>query len=247
MIRSSRALILLVIAAVAACATLDPPNDRFLVDEVRFYNQVRTIALTPLATPPDLETREEAQEIFTAALTSSLERRGYTVLPPETAMEIADRLTHELGGIFDPVTGERSEEKHEAVRRHLLSELETEHGADAILHPRLDVVKADFHSAWAQWCGTRRDIIDFWDAMALGGAASGYVGALCLRLVIEDTSGTDLYFGEGGVEVLAEFEGKELAHISHGRFFQDPERNTQAVELALQKLEPVEWGSAGGK
>ncbi len=230
--------------AALGCAPKNLPNDRFLVEEERFYGQVRTIALGPLKAPPDLETRDRAQQIFAEELTSALRSRGFQVVGPEIPGEIWDRLINQVGGIYDPVSGRLDEERFEAVRGHFLSELAGRHDVDAVLHSQLAVVPAKFYGQIAKWCGAEQDIMGFWDAMAVGGTVSGTTGALCLRIVIEDMKGTDMYVGEGGIEVLADFQGAKLADVSHGALFKDPERNANAVELALQRIRPLGGAAA---
>lgn len=220
------------------CATA-PPYNPFHVPRHEFEARIRTIAVAHLVVPSDLEEPTVVAAIFEPLIVSKLEQAGFRTVDPDQVEQIWDRMTQQVGGYFDPMTGQRNQEAFDAVRRHTFNELESRFEADAVLHPTLLVVMANFSGGTAHWCGTSQGMqtAGRWVLEALaGGSSSGTVAASCLGIHIEDTRGVSLYQHQGGIEILAELEATGFDPHSREELFLDAERNRRAVSLALDDL-----------
>jgi hypothetical protein len=220
------------------CATA-PPYNPFQVPRHEFEARIRTIAVAHLVVPSDLEDPEAVAGLFEPLIVSKLEQAGLRTVDPDEVEEIWDRMAEQVGGYFDPMTGQRDQEAFDAVRLHTFNELEARFEADAVLHPTLLIVMAKFSGGTAHWCGASQGIqtTGRWVLEAFAGSSSsGTIAASCLGIQIEDTKGVTLYQHQGGIEILAELEATGFDPHSREELFLDAERNRSAVSLALDDL-----------
>ena len=220
------------------CATT-APYEPYQIPREQFHATVRTIAVFRLMLPDDLENPDRVREKFEAMILTALEREGYRTVPPQQVTPIWEEITTQLGGLFDPMTGARDEEKFDTARLHALQEIATRFGADALLHPSIRVVDAKFDSGTARWCGSTQSMQSTGSSMleALAGmSTSGTIKATCLFVVVEDMSGVDLYKDMGGIEVLGSLVVGGFEARPQGELFVDGERNQGAVASALGSL-----------
>ncbi|HYC00674.1 MAG TPA: hypothetical protein VEC57_16180 [Candidatus Limnocylindrales bacterium] len=231
-----------VVLALAAygCAAREPYNP-FRIEKDVFRQQVHTIALMPTVVPNDAENVDQIRAKFESLITARLGQAGFATIPSGQTAEVFERVRSEVGGTYDPVTGELDAEKEDATRKKALAQIAERFGADAVLHSRIVVVKAGFRNGAATWLGTTQRI-EHGGSLAvriLGGVTvSGTVGATGLAVTIEDTTGTDLYLDSGGIEVLSKYSFGSFQQRPVSELFLDEVRNAKAVELALGDLSP---------
>ena len=244
MVRRSLLTATLVIVLLGAGCATTPPYNPFKIAQDEFYGRIKTIAMAPVVVPGDLEDPEPAKAKFESLIEAKLREVGFSVVPSRESSEIFEKMNKQLGGIFDPVTGERDETKLKTVREHALRELSTKFKADAVLHPSIRVVKAQFAGGVAKWDGTS-------ESMTTGGFMAvilsqparyqGTVGALSLVAVIEDIHGVDVYVNVGGIQLLSKLSGgflasTELVPVPRNELFATEERNVAAVNITLGSL-----------
>lgn len=234
---------LALVAALAGCATA-PPYNPFQVPEEQFRATVKRIALAPIAVPPQLGISESAKLRFDSLIEAKLQEAGFATFPAKSWGEIFARIQQEVGGVFDPRTGSPDETKVKMVWARTANEVRSKFQFDAVLLPRVHVVKADWGSAWANWDGVKEAL-----ASGLGvlGApnARGTMPALSLVVSIggPDPEGPALYRHRAGIQVLEKltpvserFSGKLFAPIPQNELLTNDERNRAAVEIALGTL-----------
>lgn len=240
--KTNRSMWLLALITIAGGCASNPPRNPFQIPESQFRSQIETIALASVAVPADLERADEVRSQFEQLISEFLQEAGFEVIPSTESTQLWESMQTQLGGFYDPVTGKRDEAKFEAARKHTLGELRDRYGADAVLHPTISVVMAKFDDTHAYWCDASQAIKGggTWFAEALAGvSSSGSTPALCLGVVIEDTSGSDLYIDYGGIEVLERMSFTEgLQPVPREELFDEDERNREAVALALDRLAP---------
>ncbi len=237
MVRESLLTATLVIALLGAGCATAPPYNPFKIAQDEFYGKIKTIALSPVAVAVDLEDAEPVKTKFESLIETTLREAGFSVVPSREYAAIWKRMTEQMGGFFDPVTGKRDETKLKTVREHTLRELNTKFTVDAVLYPSIRVVKANFVQNQATWDGTSESLTTggFLGAL-LGGQYRGTVGALSLVAVIEDTHGVDVYINGGGIQVLSKVSGGGFIPVSRNELFANEERNVAAVNIALGSL-----------
>ena len=160
---------------------------------------------------------------------------------------IWDGILRQLGGFFDPLTGERDEGKFEAARKELLRELKGRFDTQVLLYAELQVVDALVDGGIASWDGATHDLrgengpseVAFQDTFErdeVGGRGDGVVSAVTLMVAIDGPDGVEMYRNFGGLEVLARRE-KAIVQIE-GEFAvrAEPERVAHAVERVLGPL-----------
>jgi hypothetical protein len=220
------------------CAQVAPPYDPFKIPRNEFFVRTKVVALAPVGIAVNLENPDSTRTHFEALLDQKLRELGFTVISANEYKGIWEGLTKQLGGIFDPVTGKRDENKIKTLRGYLFEELRTKHRADALLHPVIQVVNAKFNAGHARWHGTSEPVIPegFWDRFFIGDA-QGTTSALSLYVTIEDINGVDLYIQAGGIQLLAKLtSGRQFVAIPQNQLLTNMDRNKAAVDIALGAL-----------
>jgi hypothetical protein len=238
MIPSFKSVVTLGLATVlAGCAAKAPPYNPYTVPREQFYGRLKTVALSPITLPRELENPEPVREKFLSLLDAQLRNAGFTVVGSDRARVIWDSMATEMHGFYDPVTGQRDEAKVRAVRMHLYRELKAKYNIDAMLFSWIAVVPAKLEHDKAKWDGTSQGASrqGFWKAV-LGISHDGTIPALSLHVLLSDTEDTDLYRNIGGIQVLAKADVNGLQDVPRSELFVDEERNSKAVHLALDPL-----------
>ena len=227
------------------CATTAPPYNPFKVAQDDFYGKVKTVALAPVSIPGDLDDPDPVKAKFESLIEGKLREAGLSVIPSKEGEEIWKQMKEHLGGFFDPITGKRDEAKFKAAREYTLRELHTKFKADAVLHPRIQVVGAPWSGGTATWGGTTESIRSTGEMivealplalLGVGVTRHGSVPALSLVVVIEDIHGIDMYVNGGGIQVLSKISGGKFSPVPRPELFANEERNVAAVNIALGPL-----------
>ena len=163
---------------VGGCATASP-SSAFQIPEEQFHSKVKRIALAPIAVPSQLGVSEPAKLRFDALIEAKLQEAGFTTFPAKEWGEAFTRIQQEAGGLFDPRTGELDDAKVKTILLRTVEELRGRFQLDAILFPRVHVVKAKFTGAWARWDGASDSLTSGLSVLATSGI-SGTVPALTL-------------------------------------------------------------------
>lgn len=236
----------LIVLWLQGCSQVAPPYDPFKIPKSEFFAKTKVVALAPLALAVSPDNPDATREHFESLLDQKLRAIGFTVIPSREYRATWERLSKQIGGIFDPITGKRDEQKIKAVRGYLLEELRTKHQADALLHPIVQVVEAKFQAGHARWHGATEPVIPegFWNAFLMGDS-QGTTSALSLYVTIEDTNGTDIFIQAGGIQLLAKVTSvRRFTPIPQSQLLANADRNKAAVELALSALSPAEPSQA---
>jgi len=193
----------------------------------------------PLKVPSNLEDPDPVKEKFESLLRRQLSDGGLTfvVVPSELEDSISKSYVEEVGGLYDPNTGEIDKEKSKNWRIKLYSEFQTRYDADAVLFSSIKVVLADFDNDKAKWHGTSQGVgkSKFLKGL-LGVSHSGTLRALSLGVILSDINDTTLYSIYGGIEVLEKMGPSGSQPVPRNELFTDEKRNLKAVHLVLDPL-----------
>ena len=217
------------------------PYDPFVKSRSEIFDTVDVLCMVPVQLQ-DFDRKDEVAARYEALITERLETAGFKVISSSEFSSIRDPMIEQLGGVFDPLTGEADEEKLEAVRLHTMNELIAKFDIDAYVSPRVVVTKAYWSSNSATWDGVNDETTGkggFW-ADFFGPQASGTIPAMSLILPLTGTSGDTYYVGRGGIQLVAEYKGG-FVEVPESMWFVEPERDVNAVNVALASLlnEPV--------
>lgn len=218
------------------------PYDPFTKSRSEIFNTVDVLCMVPINLM-DFERKDEVAARYEALITERLETAGFKVISSSEFSSVRDPMIEQLGGVFDPLTGEADEEKLEAVRLHTMNELIAKFDIDAYVSPRVVATQASWGGNSATWDGVKDDTTGkegFWATLSAADA-TGTIPALSLILPLTSTSGETYYVGRGGIQLLAHYD-YGFVDVPESMWFVEPERDVNAVNVALAPLlnEPVE-------
>ncbi len=228
------------VAAITGCVT--PPYDPFVLSRSEIYERVDTLAMMPLQCP-DFDRKEEVSARYEALITERLEAAGFKVIPSEESSSIRNSMIEQMGGIFDPITGQVSEEKRQAVSDHLVQELNAKFDFDAYIAPKIVTVKANWNGNSATWDEVTESVTGktgFWAGLFSNQNMYGTLPAMSLFVVLRDKTDSEGYYvGRGGIQLAAHY-GETFAggfvDIPESEWFVDQEKDVTAVNIALSAL-----------
>lgn len=225
-LRAFCAAVLLLASSVSAQQTRDKYDPSF-----RDLNKV--VAVAPLFVEP-FEVSEEQRSAFMSQFEARLDKLGFDVVSSETFAPIWNGKMEELGGYYDPYSGERIEEKYATVRDHTYSTLAQDHEIDAYFFPRITVVEAELQGASASWDGVSERLVKgFWEAMSTDASVKTSIPALSLKVEARDGADALLYEGVGGVELMIRQSNAGRETLGPDQILLDEKRNKKAVSKAL--------------
>ena len=229
-----RLIAIIVIILISSGCPKTVPYNPFKITQEEFYSKIKTIALAPVDIPGDLENKDQLKTKFEALVESKLHEAGFVVIPSREYGETWERMTKQMGGYFDAVTGKRDESKYKAVKEYTLRELRTKFNADAVLYSGVRVVTAPFSRDTASWHETSEALSSGWATFLV--QHHGNVPALSFGVYVIDSNGVDMYLKMGGIQVLEKIAGGKLVPIPENEILANEERNTEAVNIALDPL-----------
>ncbi len=242
-----------VAAVVVGCTQPGPRYDPFVAPEARLREAIEAVVATPLTHPDELHVSTAASQRIDSLIKAKLDSAGIQVVAAAEYSRIWDRILRQLGGFFDPITGERNEVKFEAARRELLRELRGRFGTDVLLYAELQIVEAVVDGGVAKWDGTRqrvtgasaRILSEFRATFQDDGFRSelyGTIDAVSLVLGIDDGDGKELYRHFGGVEVLSTSTLGSGGDTRSYTLVADEERVAYAVGIVAEPLSQARAG-----
>jgi hypothetical protein len=245
-----RAAPLVAIVLFAGCFSLTTQEERydpFVVSRDTVLRTITAIVVTPIVPPEGVFVSEEAARLVTAAVEGQLRIGGFSVVPAEEYSRIWDGIIRQVGGFFDPLTGERDEQKFENARQELLRELQGRFHTQVMLYADLEIVDAYVDGGVAEWDGAEHDIRGQQTAIAaayqdtferdeIGGIRDGVVSAVSLVVVIDGQDGREMYRNFGGLEVVARRTGVIVQQEGDFALRAEPQRVAWAVARALGPL-----------
>ncbi len=226
------------VAAITGCVT---PYDPFVISRAEIYERVDTLVMMPLQCP-DFDRKEEVSARYEALITERLEAAGFKVIPSKESSSIRNSMIEQMGGIFDPITGQVSEEKRQAVSDHLVQELNAKFDFDAYIAPKIVTVRANWSGNSATWDGVTDTVsgkTGFWASLK-NPNMGGTLRAMSLFVVLRDKTDSEGYYvGRGGIQLVAHY-GETFASgfvdIPESEWFVDQEKDVTAVAIALSAL-----------
>ncbi len=225
----------------------EQPYDPFLVPADTVRSVVNTVIVTPAVPPEGVFVSAMAASRIDSVIEARLQQGGYSVVPAAEYSRIWDGILRQMGGFFDPITGQRDEEKFTTARKELLRELKGRFDTQVLLYAELQVVDASVDGGVASWDGVTHDIrgggqpirTEFYDTFErdeLGGSADGVVSAITLMVAIDGPDDKELYRNFGGLEVLARRRGSVGETEGDFELRAEVEHVVRAVNRALGPL-----------
>jgi hypothetical protein len=222
------------------CTSRTLSYNPFKIAQEQFYRTTKTIALTPLQVPEGLGDRVSLNTQFESFVEANLRKGGFEVLRSRVYKEIWDAKAKQIGGYFDPRTGEVDKSKYESIVNYTKKELKAAYNVDALLYSGLRIVQVRFNGTWVSWHGVEERII-------LEGkkpeVIRGNIAAVSFGVWIEDINGIESYVNFGGIQLLSKldvsgtiFKNMKFVAVPEEEILSNQKRNEAAVEIALDPL-----------
>ena len=223
----------------AITSTYDPCQvcNPFKVERNEIFSKVKTIAIVSIKMPSKMDRAPQIAERYESLITTELRRAGFKVVPSKEYAAVWDPMVKQIGGFFDPKTGQMDEKKFKTVRELSFREMASKKNVDAFLLAGFTVTKARWHGNTASWHGTTEATTGkegFLASLAAAGA-SGVVPALSLVVVISNPAGNTYYVNAGGIQLLMQYKG-DFVSVPEHELFVDPGKDAKAVKIALTPL-----------
>lgn len=224
----------IVLVLLQACASR-PPYDPFKTSAAEVRQRVRTIAIAPLSASPNEVDVDVARAEIEANAAARLRAGGYEVVPSAETERVWRRAASEVGGVFDPVSGEVDEPRREAVQAAIFRDLAAEHQVDAILYLRVAPLVVYLPGSSVVYCGLAAADPLYWP---IRGTPSNPTLAvvLCLNAVLVDGEGRELYGIRHGLEAVETYAQQTRAVRPVPERLRNPVRLNAAVEATLGPL-----------
>jgi len=230
-------LVASVVMSLAHSAASDGEYQPLKISEESFRSRVSVIALMALGLPPDVRlpdsTLEEAEKILAAAVRS----RGYRIVPATEFESTWRRYSEQVGGVYDPVTGLRNDEKYGVVWDFTTRELQDRFDADAFLDPDVYYGSMRAHSTpqalevhWEVWKGKLE-----WAGMPLT-VMPQFVNGAWIGFQIVDADHAKLYDVGRSLNYVAVYALQGREALPAARLFESLDRYRAEIEAALNRL-----------
>jgi hypothetical protein len=221
---------------VSACAK---PYNPFKIPDAELRSRIRTIAIAPFRAQATVVNREYARAEIEPLVAERLRAGGFEVVPSAEMERLWQRAADEVGGLFDPVTGEVTHERFDAVQATVYRDLHTAHHADAILYISISAVDVYLTGSTVNYCGKEGDEV-FWsgDRIGLTDRAT-VVYALCLNTDLRDMEQRSLYDIRYGIETIETYFMQTRAVRPLDERLRNRARLVQAVEATLGPLAKI--------
>ncbi len=231
--------VLVLVYTAAACSTSSVVvSDLNLVpmEPEEFRTRTRTIALATTRVMVDMPDKGSVKAEFDSLVEARFRAEGFSVVRVGEFDETVERITEEMGGVFDPKTGEPDSVKVRMVYQQALGEIRDEIDPDVVIIPTIEVVAVRVdNTAKAEWLGAS-ECIDPPLVQIFGSCGttkySGTLPALSFFVTVFDMDAVVLFRNGGGLQILERPGGR----IPRDELFDDKDRNTDAVGIAVDPL-----------
>lgn len=185
------------LATLVLCgaAAKEKPFDPYKVPRERFDATIQTIALAPIRVPDAVEDEAAVTAEIEKSVGEQLERKGYEVVASSEYAAVWDKTARQVGGVFDPLTGETDKAKFDLVRDLTARELARRYSADAILFSWIATGAAFPYGDVQGRFVIDNDVLE-WDGRAMvtwRDERPQLIVAPYLNIALQDLGGADLY------------------------------------------------------
>ncbi len=221
---------------VVTRATADDFNP-YVIPREQFATRVHTIALVPVSLPAEAPNPEAVGSLIEGMVAETVRAKGYAVVDSSVWAIVWRRMSEQVGGTYDPMTGSVRQEAFKAVWEHTSRELARLHGVDAILTASVSQGRAPFgrdffsgYATWDEWLTWRGERI---------GPHIMHTPQLVLGtyqdIVIRDLAGTKLYGISVGIQWTTVYIARGYERRPLGELY-SPAHLRKAIDTDLEPL-----------
>lgn len=240
-----RTALVILLALFANVSIAKSKEEAPAVNRAAIHAAIKTVGMMPIRVPGYLPDVDGLARRYEAEVQARLKAAGFEVVGPDAMREINARLAKSMGGLYDPMTGEPSEEKVEAHAKFARTEYLSLHKVDGFLEMAIVQRVARSYGMTANWDGVKERVTGqsgFKSVMsrAAAGLGDGTVPALSFVAVLEDRDGKALYSGIGGLQLMSyirmNWQVPRHVDVDPKYLLTDPARDTRALAIVLDPL-----------
>jgi len=228
------------------------PEPALLLPREQILSSVHRVVLGPLL-PNGINPPADVALRYQALMHERLAKLGWDVIDSDSLNLDANDAVHIVGGVYDPFTGKSDADKLHQSNEVLIKRLSLRAPPDAIVFIALVKVTAAQKLGNAVWDGAEQNAQNLGTAVhhsklfggtELTAAGEATISAMSLHVLIRDAAGVLLYDKRGGIELLQQMSlttrptqvEQHFTNLLPADLFKDPQRDVQAVDLALSEL-----------
>ena len=218
------------------------PQSPLHVSREQILGSVHRVAITALDTA-DFSPPEEVRKQYLDLVRTELAPLGWEVVAAPTAHDQLLAELQRIGGLFDPLTGKFNDVRASEMRKSVFAGLGMTPPPDAILWLGLKQVIAQHSWGDVEWDGVSQSAITlgpvkkkFFGGTGVPQSGEGSVKAVSLTAQMRDANDQLLYESGGGIQLLEQLRGENLAALAPAELFIDATREQPAVHAALRDL-----------
>lgn len=228
------------------------PSDQdlgfFVGTRAETLGSMKRLGILPPWPPAGYGPREDLKNSLLSLITEYFAKAGIEIVPPDTYVKAYDRLNHDVGGLYDPKTGNAKIEEQRAVYANARREfIETEH-LDGYIVTRVLSQRARFRSPYATWDGVRERSTGRTSANGLSellltdDTSSGTLPAFSLIVQISNAQHKIVFGRAAGIQLASYYDMQKSKGVNGFLFvppeqlFQDRVRLERAVRIATLPL-----------
>ncbi len=222
------ALAALAVIAGVSCAARAPAP-------LREIGSAGTVALEHFRIADNIADREALSASVEPMLRTSLERRGFAVVPAASVEALWRSAAADVGDLFDADTGAVHKEEWEAAQRTVYRRLEKEYGVDAVLY--LSVITETIHfptDTYVKLCSRR--YVPTWWGPSPAGLPTLVVGT-CMEAKAYDMEGRRIHDWVSGVEVITVYSDQTRIVRPYAERFKDLDLVRDSIDGVVAALE----------
>ena len=245
-------LAIAVLLAGSAAEVANAAQDKgFVQDRAQVMARLKRVGLLPAVLPPGFYRRDEVRTKVRELLLPRLKAAGFDVVPLNDYQAKLESMYREVGGVYDPMTGEADKRKFAAVTEHARSdEIDANH-LDGLAYVRVLMVGAAFARWEAEWDGVKEPAAGKYGFAARFGApdVTGKLPAYSLQLILLDQTQGVVFNWAGGIQLYAYTGGKMGSYrfIARQDALKDDVRLARAADVATLPLRATAQEIEAGK
>lgn len=237
-----RHLTLILMLGLAGCASAPVPQARDNWRSAQFSIPPKETLIVLL--PPPLQQVKELQKgdsMMVAQLGKQLELAGFkvTLLNRDNYNEIWSKMSAEVGGIYDPVTGTRRPQAYGQAMSRLAQHVCKEAGCALLIQSRIVARTAVLQGSSATWDGQRTRIPTINDRGTREPNFTGSTSSFSIQLTAVMSTGAPAFLTYGGASIIHAMDMERPRGEVRRDLFNNDLEVAEGVRIALAPLIPA--------
>lgn len=222
-------------ASPAAAGENTKGYDPFVIPAAKFHAEVKKVVLAPVNISGSPETFGAIRNDVETRFVQALAAQGFQVVESAEYRRVWSMLAGQLGGVYDPVTGEPVVEKWKTCFDLVARELARDHGVDAVVMPVLSYGSIDWGSSGFSGIATVLGEQVTMRGKSVPTLAADRIVGSWFGVVVRDLAGAELFDLRYPIQWARVFSARSWADRPDGEF-RDPAVIQRTVDFVAAEL-----------